>query len=690
MAVTVVDDMTLVNAADAVLGWAAIGPAFTGGLLVTDNKVQGTGSINYLQDTTGLGGGKFDTGAATTNIRGKHLYMWASLAGNFATKAANGLRLRVSTDLAGTTNFGEWTVAGQDTTRYTRVRFFILAADSHAPFTFVTGAAPALTAVRVFAVITDMLTAPAGDANIFWTDAVKFGTGIDVRGGTGADPGKSSQIAADDETAGRGVFKLVGGIYYVLGRLTFGATTLATEFVDKNEVWIFEDMPVSATLYKLAFIGDPGVNTNVATFGTKSGTGAAAEGSSGNTVAAVGTAPFRIEAADANITVGLYGCSFLNPPTLKKDPPRAYQFATAADVFTDQTRQAGNTTVNDFSFMPATEAVGDKCVFGHEEPFSQIEVNVGTAGVGGAVAWEYWNGAAWAALTSLTDATTGFTVAGTNLVTYAIPDDWATTTLGGLGPYYYIRARVTTVYSTNPSGTQAFCVMGGRVRLEASTVETIRCTFTNMDTIRVRNGAFLKKCTITNSVAPVKSAALDLGAADPAVDTVRDLTIQNCIRGVLLRPTATATYNFRNIKFSGNTIDVRVDAPAAATVTINVLEGGTTPTTENVNGSTIVINNSVTLTVTVKDEAGAAIQSARVSVRKTSDNTEVLGGLTDVNGVVTGSFNFTVNTDVRVRVRKGSGPDPTKDYLPVDSPQTITSGGLTTVVTMTEDPINAT
>ena len=139
--------------------------------------------------------------------------------------------------------------------------------------------------------------------------------------------------------------------------------------------------------------------------------------------------------------------------------------------------------------------------------------------------------------------------------------------------------------------------MPGKARLEASTVEAIRCVFVNMGSIRVRNGAFLKKSVITNSLASAKEGALDLGSADPTADTVRDLTIQNCSKGILLKGTSTGstTYNFRNIKFAGNTNDVRIDFPGAATITINVLEGGDTPTVDNVNTSTVIINNTCLL-----------------------------------------------------------------------------------------------
>ena len=682
MAVTVTTDLITRHAHDAITNALGVGGVQAPTAVDTTILVQGTGSNRCRHNATGLGGVTGDY--TNADISKLHVAVWVNVLDKADTKANGGWRIRLAANGAAATNFGETTVGGNDTQVMTNKGFAIFCVDPNRPFDFVTGTPAALTGIGSIAAIINALSASTRET--WFSDAYVTFTSITIKGGTGGDPGKSVQIASNDNTNGRGIFQNVVGAYYILGGIVIGDTAASSEFADSNEVWIFQDQPVSATFHRIEFIGDAGAGVNNAKFGTKIGTGTTAEGAGGNAFKATGLSPFSIKAIDANVTVGLYGCIFTNPVALMEDAPRAYQYATAADAFTNQTRQAGNTTANDHLYMPATEAVNDKCVIGHDEPFSQVKITVGTAGVGGVVAWEYYNGSAWVALTDVTDSTNSFKTAGTSTVTFAVPSDWATTTLGSIGPYYYIRARVTTTYSTNPNGTQVKCVMGGRIRWEQANAEAIRCTFTNMDTIVVRNSAVIKKCVISNSVAPAKSAALDLGASDPAADTIRDLQIQNCINGILLRPTATSTYNFRNIKFSNNTNDVRIDAPAGATVTINVLEGGSTPTTQNVNGSTIVINNSVNLKVKVLDEAGVAIQSAQVGIFKT-DGTQLMNEATIADGTATESFNFTADTAVKVRVRKAAGGS--TDYIPVDSPQTITSAGLDITITLTTDDVNS-
>lgn len=120
--------------------------------------------------------------------------------------------------------------------------------------------------------------------------------------------------------------------------------------------------------------------------------------------------------------------------------------------------------------FPATEAIEDAFYIGHAIPFSKVTFDYanGTAGVGGVLAWEYWNGSAWAALTGLTDATADFTTAAADgLVTsFTEPTNWQKTTVNGGASLYFIRARVTTVYSTNPQLDQGF--VGGDATLTAA------------------------------------------------------------------------------------------------------------------------------------------------------------------------------------------------------------------------------
>jgi hypothetical protein len=119
-------------------------------------------------------------------------------------------------------------------------------------------------------------------------------------------------------------------------------------------------------------------------------------------------------------------------------------------AFTDETDEANNATTNDMTLMPASPVVGDAYIFGHHEQFGQLKLDITTLGTGGTITWEYWNGA-WTALSGVTDGTNSFANSGINIVSWTIPGDWATSTINGQGPFFYMRARFSSgTFSASP------------------------------------------------------------------------------------------------------------------------------------------------------------------------------------------------------------------------------------------------
>lgn len=134
---------------------------------------------------------------------------------------------------------------------------------------------------------------------------------------------------------------------------------------------------------------------------------------------------------------------------------------TPADTaFVDETADANSAADNDWQLFPTSEAAGDYAAFGFTAAFEQIRFDYanGVAGVGGVVAWEYWNGAAWTALADVTDETAGFTAAAADnlTVSWTVPVDWAARAISTSASLFWVRARVTTAYTTNPVMDQGF------------------------------------------------------------------------------------------------------------------------------------------------------------------------------------------------------------------------------------------
>ena len=136
-----------------------------------------------------------------------------------------------------------------------------------------------------------------------------------------------------------------------------------------------------------------------------------------------------------------------------------FQWDESADSYVDYTSAANNDTTADVLPFPATEAVGDCFYLGDASPFGAIWIDrTGcTAGVGGALQWQYWNGSAWAALPKVYNQTSNFTAAVStyHVVGFEVPADWASTTVNGYSGYF-VRARLTTVYTTNPTLTRLY------------------------------------------------------------------------------------------------------------------------------------------------------------------------------------------------------------------------------------------
>lgn len=625
MAVTVTTDATQINAADATTNWSFSG-VMSQPAPDPDSKVQGTNCIEARINTGGGNGvGMY---GVTQNYQGgndgKHLYIWVRQSMIWGTTANNGVKFRMGT--TATANYGEWQVAGQDKGISSYLSWVNACQDPLHPFQAVSGTPPALNSVPFTGISWNWLT---GNGKVLAVvDEVKMASKVFVKGGGVGTEGTFLQISADDETNGRGFVKAIGGVVFVNSGIEWGDTgTASTYFADSLQTVIFEDWSVSGALYLMNFVGNA-TGTNEVVFGTSSGTGTAKEGSAGVIFRSAGIVPFRVHAMDSNVNKAhFFGCSFIGPSALYGCPVRNFKFEDASGpTFTDDTRDANDADASDAPMMPATQALNDATYFGHDAHTYGLDINIGTAKGGTwTLTWEYWNGSTWAALANVTDGTNGFATTGAQTVTWTMPVDWAKTTVDS-NERFWVRARISSFTSsgTVPSLTQVKMTLAGDVHAHTSTAEFIGCNFVNMGSIHVKNGAFLKKSVISNSIVPAKNGAVDFEDTDPTADTVRDLSIQNCAVGILMRGTSTGTttYNLRNIKFSGNTKDVRVDFPGSATVVINLLEGSSFPTVDNVNSSTVnIVQAPVTFTVNVKDPSGNNLVGARVLAETAASGT---------------------------------------------------------------------
>ena len=132
-------------------------------------------------------------------------------------------------------------------------------------------------------------------------------------------------------------------------------------------------------------------------------------------------------------------------------------------VQTDQTAACNNAALNDMTLLPAAPAANDAYYFIFDDPGRILTLLIDTPGTGNTLtlAWEYYNGTAYTALTNVVDTSDDFTIGGRNTVSWDMPLDWATAVVSGITGYP-VRARYTAGAGTfiQPLATQAWWETG--------------------------------------------------------------------------------------------------------------------------------------------------------------------------------------------------------------------------------------
>tara|TARA_Y100000310_G_scaffold345020_1_gene461227 strand:- start:3493 stop:4974 length:1482 start_codon:yes stop_codon:yes gene_type:complete len=131
-------------------------------------------------------------------------------------------------------------------------------------------------------------------------------------------------------------------------------------------------------------------------------------------------------------------------------------------AFTDYTTEADNSTADNVFMLPAVPAVNDAFYFGSSTRFNTISIDLTTVGAGTwTLAWAYWNGSSWAVIDTIASSPVDIsTFTKGELQVVRMPDTisstWATTTINGQGPFYYLKVTVSayTSITTQPKATR--------------------------------------------------------------------------------------------------------------------------------------------------------------------------------------------------------------------------------------------
>ncbi len=148
-------------------------------------------------------------------------------------------------------------------------------------------------------------------------------------------------------------------------------------------------------------------------------------------------------------------------------PSAAWCYSAFYNSLSNVTTAAGNTKSGDVKHAVTTKMIqdyDDAVYIGQPMPFDYLRAQLSVGGIGGAVTWEYWNGTVWVSFAPQSGAY-NFAKSGSvqlwpNVAT--APVDWQAASVGGSDFLYYVRARVTTPFSTPPVGTQLTSVKQNR------------------------------------------------------------------------------------------------------------------------------------------------------------------------------------------------------------------------------------
>jgi hypothetical protein len=179
------------------------------------------------------------------------------------------------------------------------------------------------------------------------------------------------------------------------------------------------------------------------------------------------------------------------------------------------------------------------------------------------------------------------------------------------------------------------------------------------------NGAFLLNCTL---IDPEGGTAQNYGLKLPSVHNIKNVSFITsgtpATQHMLDLPSSgTYTVTMDNLKFfgtySGTVLEGDLSSATLSTVTGAAINGANPDATKFSKtgnaSSTIVVNNSVTISVTAKDAlTGALLQNVRVAVYKSGNilaGQELLNALTNASGIATTTFNYSVDQAIVARLR---------------------------------------
>jgi hypothetical protein len=209
-------------------------------------------------------------------------------------------------------------------------------------------------------------------------------------------------------------------------------------------------------------------------------------------------------------------------------------------------------------------------------------------------------------------------------------------------------------------------------------------------------GADMDECVVKNYEGTADTSALIYNVnADPdgEMDNMSFTKGTAATHAIEFGTTSPLSMTLRGVVFSGYTNTIgSSSAPlhikrTSGTVTISLVGGsGVTSDGYKSDGATVVIQQTITLSVHAEDEDGNDVPLANVRIENASTGAEISAGTTDGDGdYIDSTYNYGGDVAVSIVVRKSSPPS--TRYIPFRTSGLITSTGLSVTAVLTVDPV---
>ena len=628
---------------------------------------------------------------STISLVGKQIFVWMSnsIPGGLNSAVGGGLRIRVED---GAANWAEWYVGGSDT-YFGGWECFTAHMDTTP--TNKSATAPTYSALTKVGVV--CMQSGSSAKNNFWFDAMRFGTGLTIYGGTSGSPATWQDIITAEELVANkyGVVSRYEGVLLVQGKIMIGTTSagVATYFLDKtSKVVVFRNKSVPIGFYEILLQGNSTATTQVYFGETVGGVGF-----SGGAIQSSGTAIFKFTAINEYITdLGLYGLGFF-----KADTVALPTYSATRNVLSCRFEQCAQVlpstcTVKYCNFINSTSRGIRFSTTSHnvtECTFINCPQGV-HCNVAGTFAF---NKLMFYGSDGVTKYDTENSVAATNCDPYADQDTTrpiGNGTITGVGQSF-----------TGNDGTLA--------NVSFFLSKTGLPTGNAVAKLYAHEGIY-GTSSIPSGAALVTSENLDVSAVTGSLveyrlDFTNEVVLTNTVKYVItLEYTGGDGAKYINIgddtsapTHGGNACDKTGTwtAVPGSDLKFYVRTGGRVKASAT-NGSnpayaytyesgsppgTTIISNDVDVVISVVNAANQPIESAQVRVERTSDGFAIVDEATTVSGIADATINYPgSDIDVSVVVRKSTTGT---RYYPVRTPTKVKSSGLAATIALTEDTI---